>query len=111
MTFGAPGKRPGRSGPEPMVDPAFWARQRVLLRGHTGFKGSWASLWLEHLGAEVAGYALPPDVEPDLFSKLAPFERASSTLADLADAPALKALAREFRPTVVLHMAAQPLVR
>ena len=94
-----------------MADRAFWTRQRVLLTGHTGFKGSWASLWLEHLGAVVAGYALPPDHVPDLFSMLAPFEGASSMLGDLADAPALKRLACDFRPTIVLHMAAQPLVR
>lgn len=94
-----------------MVDPAFWARQRVLLTGHTGFKGSWASLWLEHLGAAVAGYALPPDHRPDLYSMLAPFEGARSTFGDLADIGALRKLAHEFRPTIVLHMAAQPLVR
>lgn len=94
-----------------MFDSDFWSRQRVLLTGHTGFKGSWASLWLEQLGAEVAGYALAPDQRPDLFSRLAPFERASSTIADLADRAALTRLARDFRPTLLLHMAAQPLVR
>lgn len=83
----------------------------MLLTGHTGFKGCWASLWLESMGAEVAGYSLAPDHDPDLFSRLAPFQRASSTIADLADAPALARLARQFQPTLVLHMAAQPLVR
>lgn len=94
-----------------MPNADFWRGRRVLLTGHTGFKGSWASLWLERLGAEVAGYALAPDQTPDLFSKLAPFARASSTTGDLADFAALAALARDFRPQVVLHMAAQPLVR
>lgn len=89
----------------------FWRGRRVLLTGHTGFKGSWASLWLERLGAQVAGYALAPDHSPDLFSQLAPFAGASSTIGDLADFDALAALARDFRPQVVLHMAAQPLVR
>lgn len=89
----------------------FWRGRRVLLTGHTGFKGSWTSLWLERLGAEVAGYALAPDHEPDLFSRLAPFAGACSTIGDLADFAALAALARDFRPQIVLHMAAQPLVR
>lgn len=94
-----------------MPDAAFWRGRRVLLTGHTGFKGSWASLWLERLGAQVAGFALAPDHTPDLFSKLAPFAGASSTTGDLADFAALSALAQDFRPQVVLHMAAQPLVR
>ena len=89
----------------------FWRGRRVLLTGHTGFKGSWASLWLERLGAEVAGYALAADQTPDLFSKLAPFAGASSTIGDLAHFDRLAAAARDFRPQVVLHMAAQPLVR
>ena len=83
----------------------------MLLTGHTGFKGSWASLWLEHLGAEVAGYALAPDQSPDLFSRLAPFTGATSTIGDLSDFDRLAALASDFAPQIVLHMAAQPLVR
>jgi CDP-glucose 4,6-dehydratase len=94
-----------------LPDPDFWARQRVLLTGHTGFKGSWASLWLERLGATVAGFALAPDHRPDLFSMLAPFGGQQSTIADLGDRNALEAVITAFRPTVVLHMAAQPLVR
>ncbi len=97
--------------PVALPDPRFWPRQRVLLTGHTGFKGSWASLWLEHLGAEVAGFALAPDHRPDLFSMLAPFRGQQSTIADLADREALRATISAFRPTLVLHMAAQPLVR
>ncbi len=94
-----------------MTDRGFWSGQRVLLTGHTGFKGAWASLWLETMGARVAGYALAPDQSPDLFSRLAPFAGADSAIGDLADADALRRLAAEFRPTVALHMAAQPLVR
>lgn len=89
----------------------FWAGQRVLLTGHTGFKGAWASLWLERLGAEVHGLALAPDQVPDLYSQLAPFAGATSTIADIRDADAVRAAVAAARPTLVLHMAAQPLVR
>jgi CDP-glucose 4,6-dehydratase len=94
-----------------MPSPAFWEGRRVLLTGHTGFKGSWTALWLERLGAEVAGYALDPDQTPALFDLLAPFANATSTIADLADHDRIVALVDDFRPQVVLHMAAQPLVR
>jgi CDP-glucose 4,6-dehydratase len=95
----------------PIGDSGFWAAQRVLLTGHTGFKGSWASLWLEHLGAQVHGLALAPDHVPDLFSRLAPFAGATSTIADINDLAAVRAAVAAARPTLVLHMAAQPLVR
>jgi CDP-glucose 4,6-dehydratase len=94
-----------------LPDSHFWSRQRVLLTGHTGFKGSWASLWLERLGADVAGFALAPEHRPDLFSMLAPFRGQQSVLSDLADREALRAAIDGVRPTIVLHMAAQPLVR
>ena len=94
-----------------LPDPGFWAGQRVLLTGHTGFKGSWASLWLERLGAEVFGLALPPDHRPHLFGQLAPFARAASSLIDIVEADAVRAVVAAARPTLVLHMAAQPLVR
>jgi CDP-glucose 4,6-dehydratase len=94
-----------------MLDSRFWSRQRVLLTGHTGFKGAWASLWLERLGAEVAGYGLAPEHRPDLFSLLGPFLGARSTIADLAEQAKIAAIAHELRPTVLLHLAAQPLVR
>ena len=89
----------------------FWAQQRVLLTGHTGFKGSWAALWLERLGAQVHGLALSPDHVPDLYSQLAPFAGATSTIADINDGAAVRAAVAAARPTLVLHMAAQPLVR
>lgn len=97
------------TGPLPNLE--FWSRQTVLLTGHTGFKGSWMSLWLERLGATVHGYALAPDHVPDLFSKLSPFERSRSTIADLADRAALVAAVAAADPTILIHMAAQPLVR
>jgi CDP-glucose 4,6-dehydratase len=92
-------------------DPAFWAGQRVLLTGHTGFKGAWTALWLERLGATVHGFALAPDHVPDLYSRLAPIAGLTSTIADLADRRALAAVVVDLQPTIVLHMAAQPLVR
>lgn len=92
-------------------DPEFWSQQRVLLTGHTGFKGAWASLWLERLGAEVHGLSLAPDHVPDLYSRLAPFGGATSTIADINDLAAVRAAVAAARPTLVLHMAAQPLVR
>ena len=93
------------------MNPGFWAGQRVLLTGHTGFKGSWASLWLERLGAEVHGLALAPDHVPDLLSRLAPFKGATSTIADINDTQAVRRAVAAARPTLALHMAAQPLVR
>lgn len=89
----------------------FWAGQRVLLTGHTGFKGAWASLWLERRGAEVHGLALAPDHVPDLYSRLAPFTGARSHIVDINDLAAVRRVVATARPTLVLHMAAQPLVR
>lgn len=91
--------------------PGFWQNQRVLLTGQTGFKGAWAALWLERLGATVHGIALAPDHSPDLFSRLAPFKGMTSTIADIRDAGTVRTLVAEAAPTIVLHMAAQPLVR
>lgn len=92
-------------------DPEFWAGERVLLTGHTGFKGAWAAMWLTSLGAQVQGYALPPDQVPNLYSRLLPMSGLASAFADLSDVPTLTATVAAFRPTLVLHMAAQPLVR
>jgi CDP-glucose 4,6-dehydratase len=93
------------------VDPEFWRGRRVFLTGHTGFKGSWLSLWLHELGAQVTGYALAPSTEPNLFT-LAQVDRVvDSCMADVRDAFALRAAMQQARPDVVIHMAAQPLVR
>lgn len=89
----------------------FWADQRVLLTGHTGFKGSWTALWLERLGAEVFGISLAPDQSPALYPMLAPFKGLTSNIVDLRDPEAVAALVSAWPPTIVLHMAAQPLVR
>lgn len=92
------------------VDPAFWAGKRVFLTGHTGFKGSWLTLWLTMLGAEVKGYALAPDTAPDLFSVARVDEGIQSEIGDIRDLETLRASMAAFDPEVVIHMAAQPLV-
>jgi CDP-glucose 4,6-dehydratase len=92
--------------------PEFWRGRRVLLTGHTGFKGAWMSLWLESLGAEVWGYALAPAGEPNLWSMVAASARPPrSTLADIRDAERVGDAVARADPQIVIHMAAQALVR
>ena len=93
------------------VDPGFWIGRRVLLTGHTGFVGAWTALWLEKLGARVTGLALAPDSDPSLFRVLAPWPRLNSVVADLRDAGAVAAVVDAAEPQVVIHLAAQALVR
>jgi CDP-glucose 4,6-dehydratase len=90
----------------------FWRGRRVLVTGHTGFKGSWLCLWLSSLGAEVHGYALPPPTDPSLFA-VARVDQllAISETADVRDGGALAATVRRVRPEVIFHLAGQPLVR
>ena len=89
----------------------FWRGKRVLLTGHTGFKGSWLTLWLKSLGAEVSGFALDPSTEPSLFELARVTEGINDQRGDLRDLGALLELIAEVQPEIVLHLAAQPLVR
>lgn len=89
----------------------FYRGRRVLVTGHTGFKGSWLSLWLQSLGAEVTGYALHPPTEPNLFELANVGEGMRSIIGDIRDLPALQQAMQAAQPEIVIHMAAQPLVR
>ncbi|MCB2254739.1 CDP-glucose 4,6-dehydratase [Pseudomonas chlororaphis] len=89
----------------------FWRGKRVLLTGHTGFKGSWLALWLHSLGAEVSGFSLDPATEPSLFELARVAEGINDQRGDLRDLGALLELIAETQPEIVLHLAAQPLVR
>jgi CDP-glucose 4,6-dehydratase len=88
-----------------------YAGKRVLVTGHTGFKGSWLTLWLSQLGARVFGYALPPPTIPSMFEALRLSEMCGHREADVRNLKALRAALREVRPDFVFHLAAQPLVR
>jgi len=92
-------------------NPEFWRGRRVLLTGHTGFKGSWLAFWLLELGAEVTGLALPPEPGPNLFGALGLAARLNHRIGDIRDPEVLRDVAEACRPEVVLHLAAQPLVR
>ena len=90
---------------------AFWKDKRVLVTGHTGFKGSWLSLWLKQLGANVAGYSLAPDTEPNLFTVADVASVVHSEFGDIRDLDSLRTFATAFNPDIIIHMAAQALVR
>jgi CDP-glucose 4,6-dehydratase len=89
----------------------FWRGKRVFLTGHTGFKGSWLSLWLQNLGAELTGFALARPTHPSLFEEAKVADGMTSILGDVRDLAALQAALHKARPEIVIHMAAQPLVR
>jgi CDP-glucose 4,6-dehydratase len=94
-----------------MPDRNFWKNRRVFLTGHTGFKGSWLSLWLESLGAEVTGYALEPPTTPSLYEQARVARSLHSIIADIRDFDQVKKALSDSRPEVVIHMAAQTIVR
>jgi CDP-glucose 4,6-dehydratase len=91
---------------------SFWRGRSVFLTGHTGFKGGWLALWLSQLGANVHGYSLPPPTKPSFFEEIKLQARVvSSTIGDIRDLKNLSQAMRDANPSVVIHMAAQPLVR
>ena len=89
----------------------FWPGKRVFITGHTGFKGSWLALWLQSAGAQVQGLALAPPTSPSLFNAARVGDGLAHTLADIRDFDAVATAMRRFQPEIVLHLAAQPLVR
>lgn len=92
-------------------DPAFWAGRRVLVTGHTGFKGSWLLVLLDLLGARVTGLALEPDTDPSMFTLIKGASLCDHHIADIRDGDAVAAIVARAEPDIVLHLAAQPLVR
>jgi CDP-glucose 4,6-dehydratase len=89
----------------------FWHGKRVFVTGHTGFKGSWLCLWLQSLGAEVTGYALAPPTDPSLFETAKVAAGMRSIIGDVRDGDSLVRAVQAAKPEIVIHMAAQPLVR
>jgi CDP-glucose 4,6-dehydratase len=94
-----------------MIDKQFWKNKRVFVTGHTGFKGSWLCLWLYSLGARVTGYALHPPTNPNLFEQCDIKSLVTSITGDVRDFALLKETMVSARPEIIIHMAAQPLVR
>lgn len=94
-----------------MHETSFWSGRRVFLTGHTGFKGSWLTLWLRSLGAHVTGYSLAPDTTPNLFSLARVEDGIESIVGDIRNREQLLDAVRHARPEILIHMAAQPLVR
>ncbi len=93
------------------VNPIFWNKKRVFITGHTGFKGSWLSLWLQDMGAVVKGYSLNPNTSPNLFNEATIFSDMESEIGDIRDFTKLNSSIKSFNPEILIHMAAQPLVR
>jgi CDP-glucose 4,6-dehydratase len=93
------------------MNPQFWRQKRVLITGHTGFKGSWLSLWLQSLSAEVIGFSLPAPTRPSLFELAEVASGMKSITGDVRDIEHLRRVLRESLPAIVVHMAAQALVR
>ena len=94
-----------------LLDRHFWKGRRVLLTGHTGFKGAWTTLWLHILGAQVSGLALPAETNPNLYEIAGLVGLVPDGLGDIRDAEIVRKIVDQARPQIVIHMAAQPLVR
>ncbi len=89
----------------------FWKDKRVLVTGHTGFKGSWLAFWLKYLGAEVCGYSLAPEGTPNLFDDLQLEGEITSVIGDIRDLARFQEILNDFKPEIIFHLAAQALVR
>jgi CDP-glucose 4,6-dehydratase len=94
-----------------LPDASFWSGKRVLLTGHTGFKGSWLAQWLVSMGAKVTAIALQPNTEPNLFALAKVGNHLASHLVDICDAQKIATIVQQVQPEIVLHLAAQALVR
>ena len=94
-----------------MIDKSFWEGRRVFVTGHTGFKGSWLCMWLHALGAQVKGFALEPPTSPSLFNVARVAELVESEIGDILNLERVTLSILNFQPEIVIHMAAQPLVR
>ncbi len=92
-------------------DTQFWKNRKVLITGHTGFKGSWLGLWLKSLGADVTGYSLKPPTSPSMFELLSLQEHLESIIGDVRDLDQLSSVVQTTDASVIFHLAAQPLVR
>ena len=93
------------------MDVLFWQNKKVLITGHTGFKGGWLSLWLEAMGAKVIGYSLPMPTNPNLFKLACLDKKIQSYIADIRDIDTLREVIEKEKPEIVFHLAAQSLVR
>ncbi|MEZ9291408.1 CDP-glucose 4,6-dehydratase [Vibrio lentus] len=93
------------------MNPSFWQGKKVFITGHTGFKGGWLSLWLQEMGAIVKGYSLPAPTTPNLFEEAQVWSGMSTEEGDVRDFTHLRQVIHDFKPEIVFHMAAQPLVR
>jgi CDP-glucose 4,6-dehydratase len=93
------------------MTPSFWQNKTVLITGHTGFKGSWLSLWLQKLGAHVIGYALSPPTQPNLFEIASVATGMISIQGDVRNLEHIKTVIKQYAPDIVIHFAAQSLVR
>ena len=95
----------------PHIHPEFWSGKRVFLTGHTGFKGSWLSLWLQSMGVELYGFSLQTPTTPALFDEARVHKNMATTLGDVRNFDSVLSAIQICKPDIIFHMAAQPLVR